>query len=193
MSKRQTMIIDKEMKQYALIKGIFSILDKDENSIVYLNNNKLYYYTSFASGALEAEINSVSIFSEFEQNSEYELSKITGKKFKLAIKENDADKSATYKHLQEINEPGIYLYSVDDNEFGVVSRIAIKSNKCVSDECAKSISKFGHADIYVKDDVVSLVKRKTEDQHYTRIQETYFCYDINDLEKEREHRLNESI
>lgn len=190
MSKRQTMIIDKEMKQYALIKGIFSILDKDENSIVYMNSNKLYYYTSFASGALEAEINSVSIFNEFEQNSEYELSKITGKKFRLAIKENDPDKSATYKHLQEINELGNYLYSADDNEFGVVSRIAIKSGKCISDDCAKSISKFGRADIYVKDDVVSLVKRKTEDQHYTRIQETYFCHDIKVLEDEKEYMKN---
>lgn len=187
------MIIDKDMRQHSMIKGIFNIIDKDEKSIVYLNKNKLYYYTSFVSGTLEAEINSVSIFSEYEQDSEYELSKIPGKKFKLLKKSNDPEKKQTYKHIQDINDLGYHLCSVDDNEFGVVSRIAIKSNKCISDECAKSISKFGHADIYVKDDVVSLVKRKTEDQHYTRIQETYFCYDINDLEKEREHRLNESI
>ena len=187
---RETMIIDKEMKQYGLFKGMFNLIDKDVKSIVYLNKNKLYYYSFSSCGVLEAEINSVSVFSEFEQDSEYELSKIPGKKFKLTKIENDQEKSDKYKHIQDLNVLGDYLCSVDDNEFGVVSKIAIRSSKCISDECAKSISKFGAADIYVKKDAVALVKRKTEDMHYTRIQETYYCVDLDDLEKEKEYMKN---
>lgn len=187
---KETMIIDKDMKQYALFKGIFTLIDKDAKSIVYLNSNKLYYYSFSSCGVLEIEINSVSIFKEFEQDSEYELSKIPGKKFKLTKIENDPEKNDKYKHIQDLNVLGDYLCSVDDNEFGVVSKIAIRSSKCISDECAKSISKFGAADIYVKKDAVALVKRKTEDMHYTRNQETYYCVDLKDIEKEKEYMKN---
>lgn len=193
MSKKTTMIIEKEMKfLHKQIKWIFSLIGADNKSVVYINNNQLYYMSNSVSGMLRMSLNEISVFEELINDREYELSRLPGNKYKLTEMPYDEEKKSEYIRIQDTVKLGDYICSVDAGDYGVVSKISILSRYSLSDAFAKSISKFGSADIYVnqKGNGIVLVKRVNEDNYSYMINESYYCVNFDDLEAEKEYKKN---
>lgn len=192
----ETMIIsniDNESKIiFKQLKGIFASISADAKSIVYIASGILYYMSGAVSGMLNLEINNVSVFSELKDGHEYELSKLPGNKYRLTMLPYDKDKKDIYEKIIETNTLGNHICSIDADEYGVLSKISIMSKCALNDDFAKSISRFGTADVYMnaKKNSIILMRAKNEDVYSYMIRKSYQCVDFDDLEAEKEYKKN---
>ena len=192
----ETMIIsniDTENKVvFKQLKGIFASIGADANSIVYISSGILFYMSGAISGMLQLEINDVSVFGELKDNREYELSKLPGNKYRLTMLPYDESKKGVYEKIIETTTLGNYICSVDGDEYGILSKISILSKCALNDDFAKSISKFGSADVYMntKKNSIILMRAKNEDVYSYMIRKGYYCVNFNDLEAEKEYKKN---
>ena len=87
MEKEQEAVKDKKKMDivsanplYKYVKGVFTLIGKDGNSTLFLNDAGLHCKTNDICIKIQGFINGVSVFEELEQEKEYELC-ICSKKF----------------------------------------------------------------------------------------------------------------
>lgn len=191
-----TMIIGNDYAENKVIfkqlKGIFASIDKDAESIIYISSGILFYISGAISGMLQLEINGVSVFGELKDNQEYELSKVPGNKYRLTMLPYDEKKKDVYEKIVETTTLGNYICSIDNDEFGVISKISILAKCALNDDFTRSISRFGSADVYMntKKNSIILMRAKNEDVYSYMVRKGYQCVNFDDLEAEKEYKKN---
>ncbi len=169
------------------IKGIFTLIGKDGESTVFLNEDGLFCKTKDICVKLSALKEGNSLFSQMESNKEYELCRLPGNIYRLNVIGYDKEKEEKYRAIIDCQKKGKYLCHVDSNEFGAISKIAINSRYCLKDSYSKSIEKFGECDAFLSENGFYMILDKSErsDQITFIYSKAYFAVSLEDLEKER--------
>lgn len=190
---KKEMIIVEENPLFKYIKGIFELIKGNGNSVLYLTDEGLYCKTYFICEKLEIQTrNAQSLFNELESNKEYELYMLPGKKYKLTLKKENLASEETVKSIIDCHKNLKFICDIEPNEFGAISKIAINSRYCMSDDYAKSIKKFGSCEAYLNGNgrFIVLQKKESKEEIYCRISEAYYSCSLEELEAERRANKN---
>ncbi|RHM59674.1 hypothetical protein [Coprobacillus sp. AF33-1AC] len=186
------MLIAKEEPLYKYVKGMFTLINKDNQSTVFISDDAIYCKTKNICYQLKADIYGNSIFNELDQEQEYELSKLPGDTYRLKAIGFNHEKEKTYNAIIEccVKEKGICF--IDAGEFGAVSKISINSRYCMSDSYAKSVEKFGECGVYLNStgNYIILSKAEQKNEIIFRIAKAYYSISLDDIEAEKRANSN---
>lgn len=106
MEKEQEAVKDKKKMDivsanplYKYVKGVFTLIGKDGNSTLFLNDAGLHCKTNDICIKIQGFINGVSVFEELEQEKEYELCKLPGNSYRLSSIGFNEEKETTYRAI----------------------------------------------------------------------------------------------
>ena len=95
---------------YKYVKGVFTLIGKDGNSTLFLNDAGLHCKTNDICIKIQGFINGVSVFEELNQEKEYELCKLPGNIYRLSSIGFNEEKETTYKAIVECTNTHRQLY-----------------------------------------------------------------------------------
>ena len=179
---KKEMVIVEENPLFKYIKGIFELIKGNGNSVLYLTDEGLYCKTYFICEKLEIQTrNAQSLFNDLES-----------KKYKLILKKENLASEETVKSIIDCHKNLKFICDIEPNEFGAISKIAINSRYCMSDDYAKSIKKFGPCEAYLNGNgrFIVLQKKESKEEIYCRISEAYYSCSLEELEAERRANKN---
>lgn len=182
------MMITKEEPLYKYVKGMFTLINKDKQSIIFISDDSVFCKTKNICIQLKAaDIYGNSIFYELDQEQEYELSKLPGDTYRLKAIGFNREKEKTYNAIIECCVKEKRICFIETGEFGAVSKISINSRYCMSDSYAKSVEKFGECDVYLNSTGKYIILFKTEqkDEIIFKIAKAYYSISLDDIESEK--------
>lgn len=172
---------------FKYIKGLFTLIDKDKDSTVFINENGLLCKTNDICVKITGFINQTTVFESLQANMEYELCKLPGNIYRLTSIGFNEEKKHTYEAMDDCHIKGKYVCNIEPGEFGAISKIAINSRFCLKDSYAKSIEKFGDCSVYLSKNNYYIILQKNEVNSNIEVNysKAYFAISLEDIQNEK--------
>ena len=101
---------------YKYVKGVFTLIGKDGNSTLFLNDAGLHCKTNDICIKIQGFINGVSVFEELNQEKEYELCKLPGNIYRLSSIGFNEEKQHIERLLNvQIQVVVLFVESIQEN------------------------------------------------------------------------------